>query len=67
MCSGALAAAKGARFGGDREDRLYDCLNRGIVLIPVVNRTLTGPDTTFDDRDRRVRLWDETRAPRYGK
>jgi hypothetical protein len=63
----ALAAAKGVGFGGYREYWLYHCLNRGIVLIPIVNMILTGPDTTLDDCDTLVQLWDETIANMYGK
>jgi glutamate-1-semialdehyde 2,1-aminomutase len=63
----ALSAAKGVGFGGYREYWLYHCLNRGIVLIPIVNMILTGPDTTLDDCDILVQLWDETLTSMYGK
>jgi glutamate-1-semialdehyde 2,1-aminomutase len=63
----ALAAAKGVGFGGYREYWLYHCLNRGIVLIPIVNMILTGPDTTLADCDKLVQLWDETIANMCGK
>ena len=63
----ALSAVKGVGFGGYREYWLYYCLNRGILLIPIVNMILTGPDTTLEDCDKLVQLWDEVVATMYGK
>jgi len=63
----ALSAAKGVGFGGYREYWLYYCLNRGLLLIPIVNMILTGPDTTFADCDKLVQAWDEVITNMYGK
>ncbi len=62
----ALSAARGVGFGGYREYWLYYCLNRGVVLIPIVNMILTGPDTTLPDCDKLVQLWDEVITNMYG-